>query len=76
MGEATRLVSVMNTPERLRSLLVRMVTGAKIQQATQGIPDDIYAIGDSMDKFDRWKFHVGKYDLFSRVGRMGPGWGY
>ena len=59
----------MNTPEHLRTLLVRTVTGAQSQKATQGIPDDIYAIGDSLDKFDWGKFPVGKYDLFSLVVR-------
>ena len=74
-GEATRLVTGMNTPEHLRTLLVRTVTGAQSQKATQGIPDDIYAIGDALGKFDWGKFHVGKYALFRGMSDGGLGVG-
>ena len=57
---AKLLVTQMKTIERLRLLLVRMITSAKSPPSDFNIPEDIYAISDALDGFSWATFDVGK----------------
>ena len=56
--EATRIVSEMETVGKLRTLPVRMVSGAKTPQESTAISDHIYAISDAISESKWLEFPV------------------
>ena len=70
--EATRLVSEKTTPERLRPLVVRMVTGGKCLRNMEGAAADICAIADALGKFDWGKVTVCRHTILRELVGVAP----